>query len=159
MASSSRGLRPDTTANTKVPEREVRRESQNSSILAPRFQRGAGTPHHAGGTCSHGGMIDYTRFPISELHLGKFPDSLGFQSWKVNFKTEESANSAFSLIRIKEVEIAKSIDELVTPRQIAERRDFPDYEMLDAKIASAWKKHFDKHVHFRRRVSVEEQGA
>ena len=43
---------------------------------------------HTGGTYSHSGVIDYPRFPISELHLGKFPDSMEFQSWKVNFKTE-----------------------------------------------------------------------
>ena len=35
---------------------------------------------------------------------------------------------------IEEVEIAKSIDELMTPRSITGRRDFPDYEMLDAMI-------------------------
>ena len=60
---------------------------------------------------------------------------------------------------IKEVEIAKSIGELVTSRSIVEGSDFPDYDMLDAMIASALKKLLDKHVHFRRRVSVEEQRA
>ena len=37
-------------------------------------------------------------------------------------------------------------------------RDFPDFEMLDAKIASALKKIISQQ-HFRRRVSVEEQPA
>ena len=32
--------------------------------------------------------MDYPRFPISEVHLEKFRDSLDFQSWKVNFNTE-----------------------------------------------------------------------
>ena len=41
---------------------------------------------HTGGTYSHNGMIDYPRFQISEMHLGKFPDSVEFQSWKVYFK-------------------------------------------------------------------------
>ena len=40
-----------------------------------------------GGTYSHGGTMDNPRVPISELHLGKFPASMEFQSWKVNFKT------------------------------------------------------------------------
>ena len=38
-------------------------------------------------------------------------------------------------------------------------KDFPDFDMLDAMIASALKKHLDKHVHFRKRVGVEEQRA
>ena len=37
---SSRGSRPDITGNTTVPEREIRREPRNSSILVPRFQSG-----------------------------------------------------------------------------------------------------------------------
>ena len=54
---------------------------------------------------------------------------------------------------IKEVEIAKSIGELITSRSMVGRADFPDYDMLDAMMASALKKFLDKHVHFRRRVS------
>ena len=53
---------------------------------------------------------------------------------------------------IKEVEIAKSIDELMTSR-------IPDCDMLYAMIASAWEGLRDKHVHFRKRVSVAEQRA
>ena len=36
----------------------------------------------------------------------------------------------------KEVEIAKSIEDLMTSQSITGRRDFSDYEMLDVKIAS-----------------------
>ena len=50
--------------------------------------------NHTGGT-SHGGVIDYSRFPISELHLGLFPDSMEFQSWKVTFKTRFVRRSIF----------------------------------------------------------------
>ena len=60
---------------------------------------------------------------------------------------------------IREVEIAKSIDELMTSRSIAGQSDFPDYDMLDAMIASALKRLLDKRAHFRKRVSVEEQRA
>ena len=62
-------------------------------------------------------LIDYPRIPISELHLGKFPDSMEFQSWKVNFRTEvclRTADPQITMLWITEVEIAKSIDELVT---------------------------------------------
>ena len=60
---------------------------------------------------------------------------------------------------IKEVETAKSIDDLMTSQSITGRKDFPEYDMLDAMIASALKRLLDNHVHFRKRVSVEEQRA
>ena len=88
LASSSHGLRPDIPGNTKRPEREMKREPQDSLIPVPRFQSVGGFLNHTGGTYSHGGMIDLPRFPISELHLGEFPDSVELQSWEVNFKTE-----------------------------------------------------------------------
>ena len=65
----------------------------------------------------------------------------------------ESADVHLTVHWIKEVEIAKSIDELVTSRLILGRTDFSDYDMLDAMITSAWKKPLDKHGHFRIRVS------
>ena len=88
-------------------------------------------------------MGDYPRFPISEMHQGKFPDSMEFQSWKVNFMTEvcpKTAHPHLTIQWIKEIEMAKSIDERLTSRSIVERTDFPDYDMLDAMIASALKK-------------------
>ena len=60
---------------------------------------------------------------------------------------------------IKEAETAKPIDELLTSRSITGRTDSPDYDVLDAIIASALKRLLDKHIHFRKRVSVEEQRA
>ena len=124
LASSSRRLTPDISGNTTVPEREMRREPQN-------------------GTYSHDGLMECTRYLFSEMHPGKFPDSMEFQSRKVNFKTEvcsETADPHLTMHWIKEVERAKSIDEHMTSRSIVGRRDFADHDMLDAKIASAWKK-------------------
>ena len=60
---------------------------------------------------------------------------------------------------ITEVEKAQPIDELMTSRSILERKDFPDYKMLDGLTASSLKKLLSSHVHFRKRVSVEEQRA
>ena len=54
----------------------------------PRFHKGAGVFDHIGGIGSPGGAMDYPRFLFSEMHLGKFPDPMKFQSWKNNFKTE-----------------------------------------------------------------------
>ena len=108
-------------------------------------------------------MMDFPRFQISEMHLGKFPDSIEFQSCKVNFKTEtcsKSADPQLTMHRMKEVGIAKSIDELMTSRSITGRTDFTDYDMLHAMIASALKKRLVNCVHFRKKeVSVEEQRA
>ena len=70
----------------------------------------------------------------------EFPDSMEFQSWKINFRTEgciRTADPQVTMQWIKEVEIAKSIDELVTPRSIAGHSNFPDFDMLDTMIASA----------------------
>ena len=59
----------------------------------------------------------------------------------------------------KEVEIAKSIDDHLTSQSITRRTDIPDYDMLDAMIASALKKHLNTQMHFRTRLSVEEHRA
>ena len=83
-----------------------------------------------------------------------------FQSWKVNFKTEvcsKSADPQLTMQLIKDVEIAKSIDELMTSRSITGRIDFTDYHVPDAMIASALKKLLINCVHFRKRAGVEEQ--
>ena len=82
----------------------------------------------------------------------------GFLCWKVNFKTEVCSNTrcpTIAMLRGNEAETAKSVDDLMTSQSM-EGRDFADFEMLDAKIASPLKKiTFDKH--FRRRAGVEEQ--
>ena len=85
-----------------------------------------------------------------------------FRSWQVNFKTEVCLRTAGPQITkhwIKEVEIAKSIGELVSSHSIVERTDFPDFNMIDAMIASALKKLLNTQIHFRRRVGVEEHRA
>ena len=82
LASSSQELRLDIAGNTLVPERVMRREPKNSSIPVPRFQNRSGIVNNTGGNYSHGGTMAYTRFPISDVRLGKL------QSWKCNFRTE-----------------------------------------------------------------------
>ena len=54
------------------------------------------------------------------------------------------------MLWIKEVEVAKSVDDLITSQSI-ERRDFLEFEMLDAMIPSAPKKILSNQ-HFRGRV-------
>ena len=94
-------------------------------------------------------MMDYPRIPVSELNLGKFLNFMEFQSWKVNFRNEVCLRTADP----------QNTDELLTSRSITGRRDFTDYEMLDAMIASALKKLLNTQINFRRRVRFEEQSA
>ena len=54
------------------------------------------------------------------------------------------------MLWIKEVESAKSIDELVASRSITGQPNFPDFDMLDAMIASALKKHLNTQSNFRK---------
>ena len=45
--------------------------------------------------------MDYPRYPISEMFLGKFPGSLEFQSWRVNFKDEVRTRTADPQITVQ----------------------------------------------------------
>ena len=76
LSSSSCGLGPSNTVNIMEHGAGVKRESLSSSTPTPRFNQGILS--HTGGTYSFNGMMDYPRYPISEMHLGKFPDSLEF---------------------------------------------------------------------------------
>ena len=94
--------------------------------------------HRAGGICSQKCMIDTPRYATSELHVGKFPDTDDFQCWRVNIKTEvceSTSTPQLTMSWIIEVEMAGSIDDLVTS-QSTKAESFPDFEMLDARIAS-----------------------
>ena len=73
-------------------------------------------------------MMDYPGIPISELNL----------AWLYEISKLESQLQ--DMHWIKEVEIVMSIGEYMTSRSIVERDDFPDFDMLDAMIASALKK-------------------
>ena len=59
------------------------------------------------------------------------------------------------MLWIKEVEVDKSVDDLLTSQSI-EGHAFPDVEMFDAKIASALKRIITDQ-YFRTRINVEEQ--
>ena len=118
--------------------------------------------NHTGGTYSLSGMMDCPRILCTEWNLGEFLDSMEFRSWKVNFRTEvclRTADPPITMHWIKEVEIAKSIDELVTSRSVTGQPNFPEFDMLGAMFASAMKKLINTQSTFLKRVSVEEQRA
>ena len=117
---------------------------------------------HAAGirTCTQSCMT-MPSHPSSEMHLGKFPDHTEFQSRIVNFRTEvcsKAKNPTRALQWIKEIETAKSLDDLITQKSLT-GKDVPDYEELDLMMASALKRCYEKQAHFRKKISVEEQRA
>ena len=99
-------------------------------------------------------------FLVTDMRLGKFPDSVEFPSWNVNSKNEvcsKRADANLTMQRIKEVEMANSTDGFMTSRSITGRNESLDCDLLDAMVSSSLEKLVDRHVHFRQRVSVEEQ--
>ena len=78
-------LLPFQGAHVSSASEGVTREPQSSTIPTPRFTRNhkAWNPKHpAGGTYSHNCTMENPRCSISELHIGKFLDSVDFQCWK-----------------------------------------------------------------------------
>ena len=97
---------------------------------------------------------------ISDLHFDKFPTPATFACWKIRFKTEVCTCSQFpteAMQWIKEVELVDSVDDL---RSSSSTRgiSMPNFEVLDARIASALNKIIHNSL-FRRKISLEEQEA
>ena len=103
---------------------------------------------------------DQQRLQISDLHFDKFPTPATFACLKVRFETEVCTCSQFpteAMQWIKEVELVDSVDKL---RSSSSERgiSMPNFEVLDARIASALNK-IIHNSHFKRRISLEEQKA
>ena len=82
---------------------------------------------------------DQQRLQISDLHFDKFPNPATLACWKIRFKTEVCTCSQFpteAMLWIKEVEMVESVDDLKSSCSIR-GIETPDFEVLDAKIASA----------------------
>ena len=83
-----------------------------------------------------------------------------FSCWEMRFKTEVCACSQFpteATLWIKEVELVDSVDDLKSSRSIKETHG-PDFELLDARIASALNK-IIQDTRFKKKVSLEEMKA
>ena len=114
----------------------------------------------SGGDYSKNYGADQQRLQISDLHFDKFPTPATFACWKIRFKTEVCTCSQFpteAMLWIKEVELVDSVDEL---RSSSSTRgiSMPNFEVLDAKIASAPNK-IIHNSQFKRKISLEEQKA
>ena len=97
---------------------------------------------------------DQPRLQISDLHFDKFTTPATFACWKIRFKTEVCSRSQFLA---EEVEMVESVDDLKSSCSVRGIR-MPDFEVLDAKIASALNK-FIQSTRFKKKVSLEEQKA
>ena len=76
------------------------------------------------------------------LHFDKFPTPATFACWKIRFKTEVCTCSQFpteAMQWIKEVEMVDSVDDLRSSSSIR-GISMPNFEVLDARIASALNK-------------------
>ena len=114
----------------------------------------------SGGDSSKNYGADQQRLQISDLHFDKFPTPATFACWKIRFKTEVCTCSKFpseAMQWIKEVEMVDSVDEL---RSSSSTRgiSMPNFEVLDARIASALHK-IIQNSHVKRRISLEEHKA
>ena len=114
----------------------------------------------SGGDYSKNYGADQQRLQISDLHFDKFPTPATFACWKKRFKTEVCTCSQFpteAMQWIKEVELVDSVDELKSSSS-TRGISMPNFEVLDARIASA----LNKIIHnsqFKRKISLEEQKA
>ena len=90
----------------------------------------------------------------------KFPTPTTFVCWKIRFKTEVCTCSQFpteAMLWIKEVEMVESVDDVKSSRSIRGTPG-PNFELLDARIASALNK-IIQNARFKKKVSLEEMKA
>ena len=112
------------------------------------------------GRCSKNYGTDQQRLQISDPHFDKFPTSATFGSWKKKFKTDVRTCLQFpteAVLWVKEVVMVESMDDL---KSLCSGKGIrmPDFEVLDARIASA----LNRIIHttrFKRKVSLQEQKA
>ena len=105
------------------------------------------------GGCSKNYGADQQRLQISDPHFDKFTTS-------TRFKTEVCTSSQFptkAMLWIKEVELVDSVDDLKSSCSVRGIQ-MPNFEVLDAKIASALNR-ITHNSHFKRRISLEEMKA
>ena len=136
------GFNPWISNVTEDTSPHVTSERQNQdTTLDPRCQSGASARNSFDlneGRFSENYGADQQRLQISDPHFDKFPTSATFACWKIRFKTEVCTCLQFpteAMEWIKEVELVDSVDDLKSSSSI--RGTMPNFEVLDARIASA----------------------
>ena len=145
--------------HTSTAEKSERPE-QNQDLRCQSGPSAKDSVIFSGGDSSKNYGADQQRLQISDLHFDKFPTPATFACWKIRFKTEVCTCSQFlteAMQWIKEVELVDSVDDLKSLCSV-QGIHMPNFEVLDARIASA----LNKIIHnsqFRKRISLEEQKA
>ena len=145
--------RPVTCGERQIPD----------TVLTPRFESGPSVgnsfvPKEERFSNNYG--ADQQKLQMSEIHFDKFPTSATFPCWKIRFKTEVCTCSQCpteALLWIKEVEMVETVDDLKSSRSIKGTHG-PDFELLDARIASALN-NIIQNTGFKKKVSLEEMKA
>ena len=133
------------------------------TTLDPRCQSGPSARNSfdpSEGRFSKDYRADQQRLQLSDLHFDKFPTPATFAFWKIRFKTEVCTRSQFpaeAMLWIKEVDMVESVDDVKSLRSIRGTHG-PDFEVLDAKIASALNR-IIQDTRFKKKVSLEEMKA
>ena len=142
---------------------DTKTETQSFTNLAPRFAGSVPTwklPSFAEEVYPQAYMVGQPTNQISELHFDKFPTPSSFSGRRTSFKTEVRSGSGTlseAIRRIKEVDVATYVDHHETSQSIRGHR-FPNFEMLDTKIASPlWK--INQYSNLKKRVHLAEQKA
>ena len=138
-------------SENQTPDQDLRCQSGPSAKNSVIFSEGRSSKNY---------VADQQRLQISDLHFDKFPTPATFACWKIRFKTEVCTCSQFSteaMQWIKEVEMVDSVDDLKSSSS-TRGISIPDFDVLDARIASALNK-IIHNSHFKRRISLEEQKA
>ena len=149
--------------STEGPVTRGDRRQIPDTVLNLRFQTGPSAGNSvifSGGDSSKNYGTDQQRLQISDLHFDKFPTPATFACWKIRFKTEVRTCSQFpteAMLWIKEVEMVGSVGVLGSSSSVRGIR-MPDFEVLDARIASALNK-IIQNARFKKRVSLEEMTA
>ena len=142
----------------------VMSESQTpNTALDPRCQSGPSARNsfdrNEGRSSKYYGA-DQQTLQISDPHFDKFTTPVTFAYWKIRFKTEICTCSQFpteAMQWIKELEMVDSVDDLKSSSSLR-GISMPNFEVLDARIASALNRNFHN-TRFKKNVSLEEQKA
>ena len=146
-------LHPSTVEESERPE-------QNQDLRCQSGPSAKDSVIFSGGDSSKNYGADQHRLQILDLHFDKFLTPATFACWKIRNKTVVCTCSQFpteAMQWIKEVEMVDSVDDLRSSSSIR-GISMPNFEVLDARIASALNK-IIHNSHFKRRISLEEQKA
>ena len=111
--------------------------------------------YHTGGIYSQNCMMEVPRYTISETHVENSQTQATFNVFQS--QSQDRSLCEYTVPSTDNV-MERSIDDLLTSQSMEGRRDFPDFEMLDARIVSALRKNIFN-TSFKREVKVEEQRA